>query len=676
MFFLLKDPIVKLPGIGPNLSEKFGKLDIFTIQDLIHHYPRRWEDFSQITDINKIKKGKNTIKATLISLDSFRSPHRRLAITNALVQDTTGSLQIIWFNQPYLANMLEKKITYFISGTVSNYQGKLTLVNPVIEPADSTPLHSGRIVPIYPTTEGVTSRLIRKIFKYLTNTISAIPEILPKDTLKQHRFIGLSQALKNIHSPSSMSALKKAKQRLSVEELIPIHLSLMIAKQQWEQLDSLKIPIKKEFLKTFTNQLEFKLTPSQKQALNEILLDLQNDYPMNRLLLGDVGTGKTVIAAGAIVATVQVGFQAALMAPTEVLAVQHYQSLQPLMKKFGITTTLLTGSIKLSDGTDIKDGKVDLIIGTHALIQQGLTFKQLNLVIIDEQHRFGVRQRQQLKNKAQTSTPHFMSMSATPIPRTLFLGLLKDLDISQLTHAIKGRLPVITRLVTPNNKSRVQQLIQKEIKVNHQIFVVVPLVEDSHTISERVSVTSETKKLAQMFPQATLATLHGRMKSEDKLANLDKLQKGKIDILLATSVIEVGLDIPAATVIWIKNADRFGLAQLHQLRGRVGRSSIQSYCLIETASDDSQTLERLKSFIHINDGTKLAETDLKLRGPGSFFGEKQSGLFKLRLADLNDIKLIQKTRSIAEEILKTDPLLKKHPLLKKKLQFNLVSHKE
>lgn len=676
MFFLLKDPIIKLPGIGPNLSKKFSKLGILQIQDLISHYPRKWEDFSQITAIHKIKEGKNTIKAEIISFNSFRSPRRRLAITNALAQDITGSLQVIWFNQPYLADMLKKETSYFLSGNVTNYQGKLTLINPVIEPADSTPLHSGRIIPIYPTTEGVTSRLIRKIFRYLTNTISAIPETLPQSTLKKQVFIGLSQALKDIHSPSSMLALKKAQQRLSVEELIPIHLSLMLAKQEWEQLDSLKIPVEKDFLKTFFNQIKFELTPSQKQALDEILLDLQNDYPMNRLLLGDVGTGKTIVAAGAIVAAVKAGFQAALMAPTEVLAVQHYQSLQPLMKKFDITTTLLTSSTKLNDNSDIADKKIDLVIGTHALIQQKLTFKNLNLVIVDEQHKFGVRQRQQLKNKARETTPHFLSMSATPIPRTLFLGLLKDLDISQLTHIIKGRIPIITRLVTANNKSRVQQLIQKEIKANHQTFVVVPLVEDSSTVSERVSVASEIKRLVQMFPQATLATLHGRMKSEDKLATLDKLQKGKIDILLATSVIEVGLDIPAATVIWIKNADRFGLAQLHQLRGRVGRSDIQSYCLIETESDDPQTLERLTSFIHINDGTKLAETDLKLRGPGSFFGEEQSGLFKLKLADLNDIKLIQKTRSIAEEILKTDPLLDNYPLLKNKLKFDLVSHEE
>lgn len=676
MFFLLKDPIIKLPGIGPNLSEKFSKLGILTIQDLINYYPRKWEDFSQITTINKIKEGRNTIKAKLISLSSFRSPHRRMAITNALVQDATGNLQVTWFNQPYLANMLKKETSYFLSGNIVNYQRKLTLTNPVIESTDSTPLHSGKIVPIYPITEGITSRLIRKILHYLTNTISAIPETLPQSVLKQYNSVGLSQALKDIHSPNSMLALKKARQRLSMEELIPIHLSLMLAKQQWEQLDSLKISVKKDFLKTFTSQLGFKFTPSQKQALNEILLDLQNDYPMNRLLLGDVGTGKTIIAAGAIIATVKAGFQAALMAPTEVLAVQHYQSLRPLMNKFGITTTLLTSSTKLNNNSDIADGKINLIIGTHALIQQKLTFKNLNLVVVDEQHRFGVRQRQQLKNKAHETTPHFMSMSATPIPRTLFLGLLKDLDISQLTHVIKGRIPIITRLVTPNNKSKVKQLIQKEIKASHRTFVVVPLVEDSSVTSERASVTSEIKQLAQMFPRAILATLHGRMKPEDKLATLNKLQKGKIDILLATSIIEVGLDIPAATIIWIKNADRFGLAQLHQLRGRVGRSNIQSYCLIETESDDPQALERLRSFVHINNGTELAETDLKLRGPGSFFSEEQSGLFKLKLADLNDIKLIQKTRSIAGEILKTDPLLKKYISLKNKLRFDLVNHEE
>jgi len=380
-------------------------------------------------------------------------------------------------------------------------------------------------------------------------------------------------------------------------------------------------------------------------------------------------------AAAGIVAAVKAGYQAALMAPTEILATQHYYSLIPLMKKFGITTTLLTGSTKLADYSEIKTGQINLIIGTQALIQKQVEFLNLNLVIVDEQHRFGVGQRYQLKNKASAATPHFISLSATPIPRTVFLSLFSDLDVSMLTAAPQGRLPIITRLATPNNLVKVQALINKEMAAGHKIFVIAPLIEED-TKADRASITSEIKNLSVLFPEARIATLHGRMSAEDKLSIMRNFKEGGIDILLATSVVEVGIDVPKATVMLIKNAERFGLAGLHQLRGRVGRSTLQSYCLVESPADNPETLERLTTFIKIQDGNTLAKMDLALRGPGAFFDTQQSGFLKLKIANLLDEKLIEATHQAAVELIKTDPLLKNHPELKQKIQLHLFPHSE
>lgn len=684
MFFLLSDPLTRVPGIGPSLGPRLAQMGLSAVGDLLAYYPRRWEDLSALTPLGEapsIPPGaapvKLVVRARLRSLSQFRTRQKHMLLTNGMIDDDTGSLRVVWFNQPYLERSLKKGEEYYFSGPVRSWQGHPTLTNPSVEPADRTPVHSGRIIPIYPATAGISPRMLRRWLKNLISTIRELPETLPPEVLKEHRLIGRAAALENIHFPHSLPALDEAKRRLGFEELLLVHLGLLTAKLHWENLPGRAIPCPAGFLKEFESKLDFKLTASQIAAIKEILKDMSKDVPMNRLLLGDVGSGKTVVAAAALIASARAGRQSALMAPTEVLAMQHYSNLQPLLAKFGVVTTLLTGSTKLHDYSEIENSRIDVVIGTHALIQKRVLFKDLNLVIVDEQHRFGVRQREKLKNKSVDITPHFLSLSATPIPRTLFLGLLHNLDISEITEAPKGRLPVTTRLVTERNLDRVKALINCEIEAGHAIFVITPLIDESVSETQtRASVTSEVKKLARLFPGTRIASLHGRMDAEEKLRIMSDIRGGKSDILVATSVIEVGIDVPRATVIWIKNADRFGLAQLHQMRGRVGRSALPSYCLIETDQDDGEDIERLASFVKISDGSKLAEIDLSLRGPGAFFSSEQSGLLRLKIANLTDRKLIAETRMAAKSILKTDPTLSSHLELKKTIQYGYITHEE
>jgi len=678
VFLHLIDNNINIPGIGPSTAQKLKKLGIFTVSDLIYYYPRTWDDFSNIVDISKIVNNeKNTIKANLLSINQFRSPYKKMHITNALFEDKSGNLKVTWFNQPYLIKSLIKHQSYLLSGKVTKYQGQLILSSPIIELADKSPLHSGRIVPIYSLTEGLTSRILRKTILYLTKTIKNISDTLPDKLIKKYKLIPLSTSLANIHFPISFNILNKSKIRLSLEELIPIQLSILLNKQAQHNQTGKSVKIAVNFLSNFKSDLKFKLTKTQLLAIKQILDDLKQTYPMNRLLMGDVGSGKTIVAAAAIIATVKNKYQVALIAPTEILANQHYASLKSLLDTWNIKSTLITGKTKLNTWAEIANQEIDVIIGTHAIIQKTAQFKNLNLIIIDEQHRFGVGQRQSLKNQNKDFTPHFLSLSATPIPRTLFLGLLKDLDISWLDSLPQGRLPIITKLIS-NIKQypAIQKLVNKEINLNHKIFIIAPLVIDSLVSTSKTSVANEQSKMAKLFPSAKIATLHGKMNSADKLTIMDKLKTDKIDILIATSIIEVGIDIPSATVIWIKNAESFGLASLHQMRGRVGRNNIQSFCLIESNSSTPVATERLEALVKTTDGEKLAKIDLKLRGPGAFFSGQQSGFTKLKLADLTNIKLIKQSRNLAEDILKTDPFLIQFPYYKQEVKSNYLTHLE
>lgn len=678
MFYHLTDTVTTISGIGPNTAQKLKKLGISTVQDLIHYYPRTWDDFSNIIDISQIViNEKNTIKAELISISQFRSPYKRMNITNAIFKDASGNLKVTWFNQPYLIKNLIKHQTYLLSGKVSKYQGKLTLNSPIAELADKSPLHSGRIVPVYPLTEGLTSRILRKIILHLTKTIKSIPDTMPDRLLKKYNLTPLLTSLANIHFPKNFKILDQSKLRLSLEELIPIQLSILLSKKDWKKQPGKSLTISPKLLTKFKSNLEFKLTKTQLLAIKQILDDLKQPHPMNRLLMGDVGSGKTIVATAAIIATVKNKYQVALVAPTEILANQHYANLKPLLDAWNIKSTLITSKTKLNTWAEISKQEIDVIIGTHAIIQKTAKFKNLNLIIIDEQHRFGVRQRQSLKNQNKDFTPHFLSLSATPIPRTLFLGLLEDLDISWLDSLPQGRLPIITKLITnPKQYINIQKLINKEIDLNHKIFIIAPLVTDSSVSTFKTSVLNEQAKMSTLFPNAKIAILHGKMNSADKLRIMNQLKNGEIDILIATSIIEVGIDIPAASVIWIKNAESFGLASLHQMRGRVGRSNIQSFCLIESNSLAPVAIERLAALTKTTNGEKLAKIDLKLRGPGSFFSGQQSGFSKLKLTDLTNIKLIKQSRSLAKDILKMDPLLKQFSYIKQQVKSNYLTHLE
>jgi len=653
------------------MAEKLARLKIFNVVDLIYYFPRKWEDFGKVIPINKIKPdSKITIKAQLTSLSQFISPIKKMSITNAIFQDDSGALKVTWFNQPYISKNLEKQKTYLLAGTAKLNNQTIGLTNPTIEPADKSPIHSGGIIPVYPMTEGVTSKFIRKTINYLTTTIKKIPETLTQKLITDFKLTPLPQALTQIHSPKSIANLKTAQKRLSLEELLPIQLSILISRQLNEQPTGQSIAIDNKIIDKFINQLNFKLTPSQKTAIDQILKDMQNTIPMNRLLMGDVGSGKTIVAAASLLATSQAGFQSAFMAPTEVLAHQHYDNLRPLLNKWDINVSLLTANQKINS-----ENLGDVVIGTHSLIQENVDFKNLGLIIIDEQHRFGVRQRQVLKDKNPKFTPHFLSLSATPIPRTLFLGLLQDLDISWLDSLPRGRLPVITKLISSNKDlDTIKSTIEQEIKNQHKIFIIAPLIDIG--TSNKTSITEEQKRIAKLFPKARIDVLHGRMSSQDKLQVMENLSTNKTDILVATSVIEVGIDIPDASVVWIKNAESFGLSQLHQLRGRVGRSDIQSYCFIESDSATPQTLERLQALAETTDGNKLAEIDLKLRGPGVFFKDQQSGFAKLQLADLTNIKLIKESRKLATSLLELDPTLEHHPYFKKQIELNYLTHQE
>lgn len=678
MFSHLTDSITNIPGIGPNTAQKLKKLGIYIVSDLIHYYPRGWDDFSNIVDITSIVDGeKNTIKAELISINQFISPYKRMYITNALFKDDSGSLKVTWFNQPYLIKNLIKHETYLLSGKATKYQGQLALNSPITELADKSPVHSGRIVPIYPLTEGLTSRMLRKNILHLTKTIKSIPDTLPDELIKKYKLSPLSASLVNIHFPASFNILEQSKLRLSLEELAPIQLSILLNKEVWDNHPGKAIKIPANFLANFKSDLKFELTKTQLLAIKQILGDLKQPHPMNRLLMGDVGSGKTIVATAAIIATVKNKYQVALVAPTEILANQHYTNLKPLLDAWNIKSTLITGKTKLNTWAEISNQKIDVIIGTHAIIQKSAKFKNLNLIIIDEQHRFGVRQRQSLKNQNGDFTPHFLSLSATPIPRTLFLGLLEDLNISWLDSLPQGRLPIITKLISDKKQyPAICKLINKEIALNHKVFIIAPLITDSLTSTTKTSVESEKFKMAKLFPNARIALLHGKMNSADKLKIMDQLKNNELDILIATSVIEVGIDISTASVIWIKNAESFGLASLHQMRGRVGRSNIQSFCLIESNSQTPTTIERLEALTKTTNGEKLAKIDLKLRGPGAFFSGQQSGFSKLKLTDLTNIKLIKQSRSLAKDILILDPLLKQFSVFREQVKTNYLTHLE
>ncbi len=663
----LQTPIDKVSRSYKMYAGRLEKLGIRKLEDFLLHIPFRYEDYSLISKISQVQTGETvTIQGTINEIKN-QYTRRFKTLQKAIISDDTGSINVIWFNQPFLTRVLKIGDRVSVSGKVDLDKNKLVLISPNYEVIyQNNTIHTGRLVPIYPETKGISSKWLRRQIFNILEEKNQISDYLPQNVIEENDLIDLTKALEKIHFPNSLKEADKAKERLSFDELFQLQLSALVRKKLWEK-EKIKKPfeIKKyqKQINAFIKNLSFELTNSQKKAIQDILNDISSDKAMNRLLEGDVGSGKTVVAAISIYAAFLNGFQSAFMAPTEILAKQHFKTIYEFMSPFGVKIALLTSSSKL------RNEKFDVLIGTHALVYKKAQFKNLGLIVIDEQQRFGVVQRSMIRQKG--NNPHLLTMTATPIPRTVALTLYGDLDLSLLDEMPKGRVNIKTWLVPPVKRDGAYKWIEKQIlDKKDQVFIVCPFIEESESMVTVKAATKEYERLKkEIFPKLNLGLLHGKLKAKEKDEVLKDFRDKKIDILVSTPVVEVGIDIPNATIMLIEQAERFGLAQLHQLRGRVGRSDKQSFCLLFTSSTNPQTIERLKSLETIFSGAILAELDLKLRGPGQIYGTAQHGVPNLKVASFSDFELIEKTKKEAEKIL---PEIDKYPVLLEKInEINL-----
>jgi len=658
---VLTSSLIEIKGVGVELGKKFATVGIKTVGDLIDYYPRRYEDYSHIQKIAHIKPGIVTIEAT-IKQAKGRYVRRGLHITEAVASDETGSVRLVWFNQPYRATNIKSDTEYFISGQFELSNRRLAIMNPSMELASDFPVNTARIVPVYRLVKGMRSSDIRRTLRGVAELIKTLPETLPSWLVKEQKLLTRAEAVFSIHFPESDQQLEQAKRRLSFEEVFQLSLASLLNKYELLKEQSLTIAFNQKLARTFVSHLPFRLTDAQRKVTWQIYQDMQKTHPMNRLVEGDVGSGKTVVATMAALMAMEQGFQVALMAPTELLARQHAATIHNLLSPLGYAGQLglLVGSLKPSQKTEahkrIKSGDIRLIVGTHALIQEKVDMHKLGLIIVDEQHRFGVDQRKKLQAKA-GHMPHVLSMTATPIPRSLALTLYGELDISVIDTMPVGRKPVITKICSPNSRAQLYKTIDGELQAGRQMFVVCPLISESDILPGKAAevVYEHIKK---DFKSRKTGLLHGKMKPADKTQTMADFATHKLDILVATTVIEVGVDVPNSTVILIEDAERFGLAQIHQLRGRVGRSDHQGYAYL-MMSDSSAPTRRLRALESSSDGFALAELDLEIRGPGAIYGQLQHGQLDLRVAKLSDTKLIAAARGAAQEFIdKGENLLK------------------
>lgn len=664
----LNQPIQNLNMIGEVYAKRLAKLDIHRVIDLLHHYPFHYEDRSSIKPLDQLQVGETvTLNGTIISITS-RPTSTGKTIQQAIFADDSGTIKVSWFNQPYLVKTLQKNPDISLSGTIHTFRGQPTLSSPqfeLLKTGDAgvhTTIHTGRLVPRYHQTAGVSSKWLRSRIKSLLKDSIDIPDPIPVEIANEYDLIDLKTALQNIHFPPDYVSLNQAINRLKFDELLTLQLSAQLRKSKWQEKQTgHSFQIKTSDVDHIIRSLPFTLTQAQKNSLDQIIHDLKTPQPMNRLLQGDVGAGKTVVAAIAMYLSAKNNLTSILMAPTEVLALQHARSISQILKPLDISISVQTRSRK----DKVKNPQV--YIGTHALLHRKIV-GTTGLVVIDEQHRFGVRQRAKLLDSP--VSPHLLSMTATPIPRTIALTLYADLEVSVIDELPPGRKPVKTWLVPPKKRTGAYQWISDKVKNSQdQVFVVCPLIEDSETpmLDQVKAAESEYKRLkTKIFPQFRMGLLHGRLKSKEKTTIINQFADGKLDILVATPVIEVGIDIPNASIILIEAAERFGLASLHQLRGRVGRGDKESYCLLFTSS--GKPSGRLKHLETTHSGFKLAELDLKLRGAGEIYGTKQSGHINLRIASLSDSQLISQTHQAASKLIKKDPQLDSHPLLKQEVK--------
>lgn len=708
-----------VPRVGLVYQKRLKKFGIKTVQDILFHFPSRYDDFSDIIPISEARQklAKTVcVQGKIVKIENTRTFKKWINLTKAIIQDENSEIKVIWFNQIYITKTLKEGDFVCLAGKVSLGKEGLYLNNPAYEKINewsenNSLTHTGRIVPVYLETRGVTSRWFRFIIKpLLVRFVNIISESLPPEIIKKYKFLPISEALWQLHFPDSFESADAAKARFSFEELFLIQLSVLKEKAKLRQFKAPACKMDANLMKEFTKSLPFQLTDSQKKCSFQILKDLEKSVPMSRLLEGDVGSGKTVVATMASLSVVKNGFQVAFMAPTEILVKQHFREISKLLLKFNVSIGLLTGKeskifengkiveIKRNELLkDLENGQINILIGTHALIQKGITFKNLALVIVDEQHRFGVNQRAQLFKEIKL-VPHLLSMTATPIPRTLALTVYGDLDLSLITEMPKDRKKIKTLIVEPKDRTTAYEFIEKEAKKGKGIFVICPKIESLKTIpsvnvtpgvtqqiygslvpqNDVKAVKEEYEKLSKdIFPDLRITMLHGKMKAKEKEKIMLDFKKGEIDILVSTSVVEVGVDVTRATVMMIEGAERFGLAQLHQFRGRVGRSDTQSYCFLFTTSPDQLNRKRLKALVDCDNGFKLAEKDLEIRGPGQLYGSQQWGIPDMAMQGLSNIFLVEKTRTAAKEILEKDPQLKNYPLLKERLkQFETRIHFE
>ncbi|HTW96073.1 MAG TPA: ATP-dependent DNA helicase RecG [Candidatus Methylomirabilis sp.] len=735
-------PLTNLKGVGESIGKRLAAIGLNNVNDLLLYFPYRYDDFTRLTKIKDLSPG---ITANVVGqielIQNRRAHHRRMFITEALLNDGTETLKIIWFNQPFIAKTLKVGDTVSLAGRAED-QGVLTMVSPIYEKINSgAPIHTSGLVPNYHLTEKITQKQLRFLISQIFGAAAKIPDPLPTEIRRKLNLFSLPEAIKKIHFPKTWAEIDAARRRLAFDELFSLQLKSQFIKKERDLARAEIIEFKEKDTKEFVAGLPFKLTDDQRRAAWEILGDLGKERPMARLLNGDVGSGKTLVAIIALLNVALNNKQGVLMAPTEILAQQHFNTISGLLKNFPLRIALLTNNYRLlnneneythpvspgathpSRGGDfsiahpaappkadkaarpplsraeliktIKAGEIDIIIGTHALIQEDVKFKNLALAVIDEQHRFGVEQRKTLMEKSNVTaakttprtaptppskggesferrvakTPHLLSMTATPIPRSLALALFGDLDISIIKQMPVGRKPILTKIVPEEKRAAAYDFIRKQIQAGRQAFVICPLIEESDWFGVK-SVKEEFVKLDKaIFPEIKMAALHGRLKPKEKEGIMRGFLTGEYKILVSTSVVEVGVDVPNATIMMIEGADRFGLAQLHQFRGRVGRGADQSYCFLFPASNDEKTKRRLEALEKISDGFALAKMDLKMRGSGEIFGTAQSGFPELKIATLWDYELMKEAQGEAIAILAADPDLKKNPLLREKVNI-------
>ncbi len=669
----LNAKLTVLQGIGPKTAQTLEQLDLYSLEDLLYYFPRRYDDYSKMKPINRLQYGDEvSVLGNVKSVFTRSIKGGKLTMTEAVIEDGTGALRVTWFNQPWLEKSIRPDTQLVLSGKIEMYLGRLSMNSPDWELIDQEHLHTNRIVPVYPLTSHVTQKALRRM---MHQTVSywapRIPDFLPETILEPAALINLNQALMQVHFPDTQDSLHAAQERLAFDEIFLIQLGVLLQKKAWQANTAQVFTVSDEWLESQFVALPYPLTKAQQRSISDIRTDLTSGKPMNRLLQGDVGSGKTVVAAMAIAMIVVNDAQSAIMAPTSILAEQHFRSLSALMVgdngMEGSIGILQPGEIRLllGDTSDtekqeiragLADGSIKLVVGTHALIEDPVEFKRLQLAVIDEQHRFGVAQRSALRNKGEN--PHLLVMTATPIPRSLSLTVYGDLDLSVMDEMPVGRLPIETHILTPLERERAYAFIKNQIELGHQAFIIYPLVEKGEKEDALAAVEERDRLQKEIFTHLKVGLLHGRMKPEEKDQVMTAFRNKEFDILVSTSVVEVGVDIPNATVMMIEGANRFGLAQLHQFRGRVGRGPDQSYCLLVPDHEDAVENERLQVMAETNDGFILAERDLEQRGPGDFLGTRQAGFAELRMASLTNVRLIEKARRLAVQLIENDPDLK------------------